>query len=161
MALYRWINRLSLQLFGGILFKLMHDRAIYFLHSVAWKQTHIYVMYAYKYIMYNISTGTRLVHRPRGELHTWQTDPCIITSSGWRCLVSKAVGCHRNLQRTLHRKQQRRLSSVISTRPLFATTILRTHSTLAGDVVWGQRTMGPNLSIHTATLTNEMCQKDF
>lgn len=128
----------------------MHDRVIYLLLSVAWK----HINYADWFTEWRFA-------------HLADTDHCIITSSGRRWWVSKAVGCHRNPQRTLHRKQHRRLSSVISTHPLSATTIPHTqHSEAEGHDMWcedrgGQRRTGGTKSLHPSPApADEMCQKD-
>ena len=99
-----------------------------------------------------------------------ETDRCIIASSGRRWWVSKAVSCHRNPQRTIQRKQHRRLSGVISTHPLSATPPSHTHTAqeAEGDVWcedrrwwwwwwwwcrWGQS------SESSSRLADVMCQK--
>lgn len=122
----------------------MHDRDMYLLHTVAWKQ----IKYA------DWCTERRATHSA-------ERDHCIITSSGRRWWVSKAVSCHRNPQRTLQRKQHRRLWRVIPTRPLSATSIPHTqHSEADGDVWCEDSWTGGKNSTSSPMLADEMCQKD-
>lgn len=115
-----------LEVFFLNLFECMHDRAIYLPHSISRK---------------NPISHTEDWFTGRRAAALAETDRCIIASSGRRWWVSKAVSCHRNPQRTIQRKQHRRLSGVISTHPLSATPPSHTQSTRSRRrcVVWGQK----------------------
>lgn len=127
---HRWVSPLPLlavwRCFFLNLFECMHDRAIYLPHSISRK---------------NPISHTEDWFTGRRAAALAETDRCIIASSGRRWWVSKAVSCHRNPQRTIQRKQHRRLSGVISTHPLSATPPSHTQSTRSRRrcVVWGQK----------------------
>lgn len=104
---------------------------------------------------------TKQTGSQRGELHTWQTQTTASSlhldldggfSRLWVAIETLNILC----------KQHRRFSSVISTHPLSATTILHTrHSEAVRDEVWGQgRAKGDRSSASFIKLTGKICQKD-
>ena len=133
----------------------MHDRTIYLPHSISWNNPINH-------------TGWFTGRRAAALV---ETDRCIIASSGRRWWVSKAVSCHRNPQRTIQRKQHRRLSGVISTHPLSATPPSHTHSTRSRRrCVWCEDrratvvvlvvSRGDESSESSSRLADDMCQKE-
>lgn len=120
----------------------MHNETVYLLHSLIWKHSN--------------QTCSWI-----GELYTWQTQTTASSlhldlAGGfprlWVAIETLNILC----------KQHRRLSTVISTHPLSATTILHTqHSEAERDEVWGPgRAKGDRSSASFIMLTGKICQED-
>ncbi len=100
----------------------------------------------------------------RRAAHSAETDHCIINSSGRRWWVSKAVSCHRNPQRTLQRKQHRKVEHCyFNSHPLHRhpprTALQALWGRGWGRWVAGQCRARDKTSLSLLMLADEMCWK--